>query len=76
MHKYAHPDQFWTIGAIERAPGLRLMGTGVEETAASLAAPLERSGATDGLGLQLRGDIEGRLDAAKKGFADRLRGGK
>ena len=76
MHKYAHPDQFWTIGAIERAPGLRLMGTGVEETAASLAAPLERSRATDGLGQQLRGDIEGRLDAAKKGFADRLRGGK
>ncbi|WP_298468095.1 C1 family peptidase [uncultured Erythrobacter sp.] len=74
MFKYAHPDQFWTIGAIERAPGLRLMGMGVEEAAISYGAPVRRSGARDGVATQLRGEIEGRLGEAKRGFADRLRG--
>ncbi|MXO91965.1 C1 family peptidase [Pontixanthobacter aquaemixtae] len=73
MFKYAHPDQFWTIGAIERAPGLRLMGMGVEEAAASYGAPVQRSGALDGLSGQLRGELEGRLDKAKSDFASRLK---
>lgn len=73
MSKYAHPDQFWAIGAIERAPGLRLMGMGVEEAAASYGAPIERSDALDGLSGQLRGELESRLGQAKSDFANRLR---
>ncbi|MEW4448900.1 C1 family peptidase [Qipengyuania sp. JC766] len=74
MFRYSNPHQFWTIGAIEAAPGLKLMGMGVEEAAASYGAPVERSKAMDGLRGALRDDIEGRLGQAKKDFASRLRG--
>lgn len=77
MDRYAHPDQFYTIGAIEQAPGLRILGemvaagtSDLHETTASIPTP-DMSDLRAGL----RSEIESRLAASKKDFASRLRGG-
>ena len=76
----AMAGQQWAIGALNRAPGLRLLGASVEQSVQGMIAASPQPGASaaagnDALGKQLRGEIEGKLDAAKKGFASRLRGG-
>lgn len=71
--------QMWAIGALNRAPGIKLLGATVEESvkgmvaAASNAAAPGRPSATDQLSQQVRGEIENRLEQARKGFSSRLR---
>jgi C1A family cysteine protease len=76
IDRYAHPDQFYTIGAIEQAPGLKIFGEAVAAGAAELTAKVDLAPAPDlaAMRANVRGEIDNRLDAAKKGFADRLRG--
>lgn len=72
--------QMWAIGALNRAPGLKLLGASVEESVQNMiasAAPAQSPTMptrADVAGQQLRTELEGRLDKAKKDFASRLRG--
>lgn len=77
MERYAHPDQFYTIGAIEQAPGLRILGEAVAAGAADLAAVASSVPQPDLSDVRagLRSEIETRLEQSKRGFASRLRGG-
>lgn len=74
MEKHAHPDQFWTIGAIEQSPGLSMFGPTVKESVEKLIAEVPTSPAIDKLRTDLRSQLNSRLDSARQGFADRLRG--
>lgn len=73
----AMPGQSWAIGALNRAPGLKLLGATVEQSvqgmmSAAAHAPVAPT-VDDRLSQGLRADMEGRMDAARKGFASRLR---
>jgi len=74
MERHAHPDQFWTIGAIEQSPVLAMFGPSVQETVQRAVQVVQTPDALDNLRGQLRQDLNSRLDEARKGFADRLRG--
>lgn len=79
VDRYSHPDQFFTIGAIEAAPGLDIFGDSVLEGTQGMVEAARgqmpsTAPSTEGLSQSVRREIEGRLDSAKKGFASRLRG--
>lgn len=81
MERYAHPEQFFAIGEIEAAPGLSIFGETVVSGTAGMASAVRATGevkdpSLDALGTNLRTELEGRLDNAKRGFASRLRGGQ
>lgn len=74
---FAHSQlfDFWTIGAISQHRGLSLMGPTVAATvSATRASAKEQAVSVLRNSSQLRDKITGELDAAKKGFRDRLRG--
>jgi C1A family cysteine protease len=78
MKHYAHPDQFWTIGAIDQlmSSAMRLSGPSQQQAAQATRAAAPRD-AVDALAVLKRGlreKLNTDLDAAKKGFRDRLRG--
>lgn len=74
MDRHAPADQFWTIGAIQQSQGLALFGPSVRESVDAVVAPLRSPEGLDKLRGELRGDLNNRLDAARRGFASRLRG--
>ena len=74
MDRHAHPDQFWTIGAIEQAPGLSIFGPSVKESVEKVISQVPTSPALDKLRGDLRSDLNARLEKSRQGFADRLRG--
>jgi hypothetical protein len=74
MDRYSPPDQFWTIGAIEQSQGLSIFGPSVIENVEQVVAEAKGPSALDELRGKLRGELEGRLDTARQGFASRLRG--
>jgi len=74
MERHAHPDQFWTIGAIEQSPALSMFGPTVQEAVEKAVQVVRTPDALDSLRGQLRQDLNSRLDNARRGFADRLRG--
>jgi len=74
MERHAHPDQFWTIGAIEQSPVLAMFGPTVKESVEKVIQVVPTPNALDNLRGQLRQDLNSRLDEARRGFADRLRG--
>ncbi len=77
MQRHAHPDQFYTIGAIEQAPGLSILGEMVASGASDMAAAAQSVPTPDMSDLRagLRSEIESRLATSKRDFASRLRGG-
>lgn len=74
MDKFAHADQFWTIGAIEQSHGLGMFGPSVNETVKQVTDQIGGPSALDALRVGLRQDLNSRLDEARAGFRDRLRG--
>lgn len=74
MERHAHPDQFWTIGAIEQSQGLSMFGPSVAESVEKVISVVKTPDALDRLRDELRGDLNSRLDRAREGFASRLRG--
>jgi hypothetical protein len=74
MDRHAHPDQFWTIGAIEQSQGLSMFGPSVKESVDQVISVVKTPHALDKLRGELRSDLNSRLDSARRGFADRLRG--
>lgn len=73
IERHAHPDQFWTIGAIEQSKGLGMFGPSVAETVEKAAAGVMGNEALEKLRGELRGNLNTRLDNARQGFARRLR---
>jgi hypothetical protein len=74
MDRHAHPDQFWTIGAIEQSQGLSTFGPSVQESVDKIISVAPASPALDKLRGELRSSLNSRLDSARQGFASRLRG--
>ena len=74
MDRHAHPDQFWTIGAIEQSQGLSMFGPTVKESVENVISVVQTPEALDKLRMGLRSDLNSRLDNARRGFASRLRG--
>lgn len=74
MDRHAHPDQFWTIGAIEQSPGLGMFGPSVQESVERVISVVKTPDALDKMRGDLRGSLNSRLDTARAGFASRLRG--
>jgi C1A family cysteine protease len=74
MDRHAHPDQFWTIGAIAQSQGLSMFGPSVKESVEKVISVVATSPALDKLRANLRGELNNRLDTARQGFASRLRG--
>ena len=77
FHERTRVRQNWAIGSLGSAPGLSLLGAGVPAAAASMAkaavqAPSLLSGDP---GKALRDEVQGQIDSARSGFANRLRGG-
>ncbi|WP_375398594.1 C1 family peptidase [uncultured Sphingomonas sp.] len=75
MDKYTPPDQCWTIGAIEQAPGLATFGPTVKESVEHVTNQVQGPSPLDQLRGSLRDDLNSRLDTARAGFRSRLRGG-
>jgi hypothetical protein len=74
MDRHAHPDQFWTIGAIEQSQGLSMFGPSVKESVEKVISVVKTPDALDKMRGDLRGSLNSRLDSARQGFASRLRG--
>jgi len=74
MDRHAHPDQFWTIGAIEQAPALSIFGPSIRETVETATEGKRPPTKLDLLRAELKSSLESRLDSAQQGFASRLRG--
>ncbi|WP_419808615.1 C1 family peptidase [Sphingomonas sp.] len=73
MERHAHPDQFWTIGAIEQSKGLGMFGPSVAESVEKVAGGMMSNEALDRLRGELRGSLNNRLETSRQGFARRLR---
>ncbi len=76
MERYGMPTQFWVIGRIESAQGVRVSGTTVQASQEAIrsAAPAQAQNALAHLRGSLRHKLETDLAAAKAGFRERLRG--
>lgn len=83
MDKYSSPEDFWSIGAMEKTVGLQLSGPSVSESLGAFSVVLPdtmirtQPGKADGLGSlrsELRSSLSSELESAKKSFRDRLRG--
>jgi C1A family cysteine protease len=75
MFAHSQMFDFWTIGAISKHRGLSLMGPTVAATvSATRSNAKEQAVSVMRTNSLLRDKITGELDAAKKGFRDRLRG--
>ncbi len=69
-------EQFWTIGAIEQAPGMSLLGPTILESVESVTSQVEGPSPLDGLRGELRERLNRKLDSARADFRNRLRGGR
>ena len=76
MDAWSKPDHFWTIGAIEQAPGFSLMGPSVAETVENVAAQVKGPSPLDMLRGQLRERLNAKVETARADFRSRLRGGR
>jgi len=74
MDNYAPDDQFWTIGAIEQSPGLATFGPTVTDSVKHVTDQVQGPSPLDMLRGELRQELNSRLDEARAGFRDRLRG--
>lgn len=74
MERYARPDQFWTIGAIEQSPVLAMFGPSVKESVERAIKEVAVPNSLEALRGQLRGDLNSRLENARRDFSGRLRG--
>ncbi|MEO5938007.1 MAG: C1 family peptidase [Sphingomonas sp.] len=68
-------NQYWTIGAIEQSPGLGIFGPTVTDSVKHVTDQAGGPSALDQLRKGLRQELNSRLDTARAGFRDRLRGG-
>lgn len=68
-------DQYWTIGAIEQSQGLGIFGPSVNDSVKQVTDQAGGPSRLDELRAGLRQNLESRLDTARTGFRDRLRGG-
>ena len=75
LEKYSPADQFWTIGAIEQSPGLGIFGPSVTDSVQHITDKVQGPSPLDQLRGSLRQELNSRLDTARAGFRDRLRGG-
>lgn len=76
MNHYAMPSQFWMIGAIAGTKGISLSGIGQGEALAATRAQASAD-VTESLRryqASLGAHLNDRLDSARQGFRDRLRG--
>ncbi len=67
LASYSDPAHFWTIGAIEKAPGFSLAGPTMDEmkkSTESLLAELRK---------EIGDDLKSEIDEARKGIRSRLR---
>ena len=78
MDAWSLEEDFWTVGAIEQAPGFKLMGPSLSEAMQGVGVSSDllaaRASAVDSLRAGLRAEISSNLEAAKRDFRDRLRG--
>ncbi|MEP3050454.1 MAG: C1 family peptidase [Erythrobacter sp.] len=68
--------QQWAIGALNRAPGLELLGKSVKESVEGMVASAVSLPAADTgeMRAAFQSEVQGRLDQTKQDFRDRLRG--
>jgi C1A family cysteine protease len=88
MDAWSPKEAFWTIGAIEQAAGFSLSGPSMTESMQAFGADVsnafsglpansdapQQGNHLDQLRGELRTSLSSELEAAKKGFRDRLRG--
>ena len=76
MQKHSRPERNWAIGGLTEAPGLELLGRSVKESVEGMvsAAVAPRIADTSGLRKGVNAEFESRLDKARSGFRNRLRG--
>ena len=74
--KAAIDGQSWAIGSLNKAPGLELLGRSVPEARDRMVARAQSAlqEAAQGQAAPAASEFEGRMQAARKGFASRLRG--
>lgn len=78
MEAWGRPEDFWTIGAIEQAAGLKLTGPSVIEAMKGVGvsdALLSEIGArVSDMRADLRSQLSSNIETAKRDFKNRIRG--
>lgn len=74
MDAWSRPDHFWTVGAIEQAPGFSLIGPSMDETVTNATGGMKGPSPLDALRGQLRDRLNTKIDTARADFRSRLRG--
>jgi len=76
MDAYSHPHEFWTIGAIEGKPGLKMMGPSMQQAVQQVQqeAPAQVTNALARMRSVLGRDLNESLEEKRQSLRDRLRG--